>query len=82
MKMEIFLVTANSVLLSCITCSSVLGHGMEKCVRSENVVSAVYTDKVGSYVKIAPTLSSDQPPPAYVYLFRLKRYRLALKLAV
>lgn len=42
-------------------------------MRSEDIVSAVYTDKVGSYVKIASTISSDQSPPAYhVYLFRLK----------
>lgn len=75
--------TAGSVLLSCISCSFVLGHGMEEWVRSEATVLAVHTDKVGSYVKIAPALSSDQLPPAsHIYLFRLKCHRLALKLAV
>lgn len=52
-------------------------------MRSEDVVSSVYTDKVGSYVKIATAVSSDQLPPAYhVYLLRLKCCRVALKLAV
>lgn len=83
METFLVLVTAGSLLLSCISCSSVLGHGMEEWVRSEDVVSAVYTNKVRSYVKIAPAISSDHPPPAFhVYLFRLKCYRLALKLAV
>lgn len=83
MEAFLVLVTAGPVLLSCISCFSVLRYGIEEWVRSEDTVSAVYTDKVGSYVKIAPAISSDQLPPAYhVYLFRVKCYRLALKLAV
>lgn len=83
MEKFLFLVIAGAVLLSCISCSSVMGHGVEEWVRSGDTVSAVYTDKVGSYVKITPAIYSDQLPPDYhVYLFRLKCYRLALELAV
>lgn len=70
-------------MLICIFCCSVLGHGTDERMRSEDIVPAMYTDKVGRYVKITTAISPDQPPPAYhVYLLRLKCYRVTLKLTV